>query len=224
MNQKKKHRRGAERLLEERKASSLTPREELEPVRASAHGSEGGREPLKDLRLKGTRRRTRVWVDILLLLLLIAAITGGVFGYRLLQRIYAPKGEDREVILTVELARVDAEILPKYWVINGTVLLTDREGNVGGGTLYTPPIAYESVTDATVPSENTTYKAFTIGVRATAFYREGRGYFLGDVPLLAGESYAIRLNGISTECMITAVYESAEYEAHLAEQTSETDP
>ncbi len=161
------------------------------------------------------RRRGVIFTDILLIVLICGMVVGGFFGYRVLQKIYVPEQQDCEVILLVEIPRLDAEAVPPYWNANAPVYISDAVGN--------EPIARLSdVTSIVKHPTDSNYRTVRLVLRATAQYREGEGYFCGNTQLLAGAVYELRVDGVSASSMITAVYPTAEYEALRAAQTAES--
>ncbi len=222
MSSMKKNRKRGGEALGDRKASSLTPRD---PAQRRRYEGDGRRITLKDARRELERRPTQIWVDLLLILLLLGAIAGGVFGYRILKKAYAPDGEYRDVVFLVEFSSVDAEILPKYWVLNSPVYFAGNAGDVADAHLFDPPDLYYNLPAESGEESAPPRKAFTVAMRTNqenlAYYRKGHGYFLGDEHLLAGSAIQLRVNGISANATIVAVFEADEYVAWVTEQSAQ---
>ena len=155
-----------------------------------------------------TRRKGTVWVDLILLFVLVAVIVGGVLGYRAVKRAYSPVWEERRVVFVVEFPRIDAEILPEYWHVDAPMYTSDKVDDTPLGYLMENPCV-----TATDVIDGRTYKSLRLVMHSTVRYREGQGYYCGDTPILAGLSGTLRVDGVSGNGVITAVYEAAEYAA-----------
>ncbi len=217
------------------KASSLTERETAD---ASSTGKRTSARTFGEGDAStGTgkkRRRGVIIIDILLIVLLCGGIVGGVFGYRALKAAYTPVWEEREMIYCVELLCVDAEALPPYWNVHAPAYASDAADAAPIGYLVdvshmttlpgsSSKIDFSGSAETGTASEPT-YKSVGLVLRTTARYRAGEGYLCGDFSLLAGVSFDIRVDGISTPCMITSVYEEEEYNALMAADTAADTP
>ncbi len=208
---------------EERKASGLDARASGDSTKSgqgAKRKSDARRSGWKDVSGETGRRRAPIWVDILLILLLVALVTGGVLGYRFLKRAYAPEWEEREVVFLVELTRVDEETMPKYWNMNAPVYLSDRADTQPIARLigvpYIASLPALSEDESAEAGDALSYKTIHLTLRATALYRAGNGYYIGEMPLWAGTKQDLRVDGLSTSAMILSVYEAAEYDARTA--------
>ena len=191
----------------DQKLSGLTKRNTVE--------TEGkGRESKKRNPAALTRRGKRLWVSILVDLLLLALVAGlaagGVLGYRALREMYAPEWEIREVIFRVKMENIPPEM----------VRLDEEQGDLAikGQPIWSSERndadmlgTVRDVRTATVVSEEgeITLNVY-LDVTANAYYREGKGYRMGETMLLAGSTGVYRLAGLSAEGMIISVREAAE--------------
>ncbi len=201
----------------ERKASGLSPREAA-PDAGTSRSRVRGHRTASDA--KDSRRRTAIWVDLLLILLLVGIVAGCIFGYRAFKSAYVPEWEDRNVIYVVEFAALDAEILPTYWNLDAPLYINDGEHPTPIGYLVEVPYIATLPADPEAPSE-VVYKTMRFVLRAPATYREGKGYFCGDTPLLAGSTWDLRLDGIAASGTVLSVMEAEEYESMKAAEAAD---
>lgn len=190
------------------KASALTARETVD----SADGSKHPRNHvLGDDAAAGSsgRRGRAIWVDIVLLVVLLAVIVGGALGYRAVKNVYAPAWSERNIVFVVEIPHVDPTIVPNYWHAEAPMYVSDKiDAAPIGYLMYSPYI----LTDV----ENSGYVTVRLIMHVEARYRKGKGYYCGETPILAGLSADFRVDGISGNGMITAVYEADEYAVLMA--------
>ena len=193
------------------KASALTARETAD----SADGGKHARNrAFGDDTAAGSpvRRGRSIWVDVVLLVVLVGVIVGGVLGYRAAKNAYAPAWDERDIVFVVEFSRIDPSILPEFWHAEAPLYVSDKTGTTPIGYLmYSPYISADA--------ENEGYVTVRVIMHAEARYRKGKGYYCGETPILAGLSGDLRVDGISGNGMILAVYEAEEYAAIAAENS-----
>ncbi len=196
----------------DRKASGILLQDKGDTADAGART----RQKRADARRPETiRRKTPVWLDVILILLLLGAIVGGVFAYRFLRSIYAPAWETREVVYVLELSDLDTEILPAYWNRNAPAYASNESAATPIG--YLKDVEYVATLPADGEDETgTERKVLRLTLAATARYREEKGYYVGELPLFAGMSTELRVDGVSTTGLILSVYEAEEYESITA--------
>lgn len=155
------------------------------------------------------KRGNRLWmsivVDLILLAVLAGLVVGCVFGYRALRNYYAPAWETREVVFTVMMEGISPDMV-KY-------------GQDGRPTFSDNPIWSSDRTDADqlghvtdvrtvlVSTEGENTLTLYLTVEATAYYREGMGYRMGETMLLAGTEGSFRLQGLTADGMIISMHE-----------------
>lgn len=189
------------------KASALTARE----TEISADGSKRRNHVLGDdtAACSSARRGRSIWVDVVLLVVLVAVIAGGVLGYRVVKNVYAPAWSERDIVFVVEISHVDPAILPEYWHADAPMYVSDKTDATPIGYLMYSPYIFADV-------ENSGYVTVRLIMHAEARYRKSKGYYRGETPILAGLSGNLRVDGISGNGMITAVYEADEYATLIA--------
>lgn len=194
---------------DDRKLSGFSKR--VRTAQAGEHvASENGRGAKGRGKVLLSRRGNHWWVslliDLALLVVLAGLIVSVVFGYRALRELYAPVWETRDVVFCVEMEGIDPEMV-KY-------------GQDGRPTFVNDPIWSSDRTDAdllgTVTDVRTVLVAWEDGtntltlyltVHAEAYYREGKGYRMGETMLLAGSESVYRLEGMSSEGIIISMHE-----------------
>ena len=156
-------------------------------------------------------------VDIILLLVLAGLIVGAWLGLCALRDLYAPTWETRTVVYCVEIEGIAPDEV-KY-------------GSDGRYIFENKGIWSSAYTDAdflgTVTHVQTVLVAWDDGsntvtlyvtVEADAYYREGKGYRMGETMLLAGVQGDFRLEGMIAHGTIVSMHEKSE------ETTAVTNP
>ena len=189
----------------DRKLSGFSRKNAVEPR------DEGGREGKKQGKTVLAGRGKRLWMAILvdvLFLALVAGLTlGGVYGYRALREMYAPEWEIREVVFRVKMENIPPEMLvmdtaQSDLVIKGKSIWSSEQTDADMLGIV------ENVRTATVSTESSeTVLTMYLDVRASAYYRKGKGYRMGETMLLAGSTGTYRLAGLAAEGMIISVSE-----------------
>ena len=201
-----------------KKASVLTARETAD----AAEGSKRTRNRVfGDDATVGSpsgRRGGAVWVDLILLVVLVAVVVGGVLGYRAVKNAYAPAWEEKEIVFVVELSAIDEAILPDYWHAEAPLYTSNATDAAPLGYLMDRP---EILPTSATAEDGRVCKTVRLALHNKVSYREGQGYFCGNTRILAGLSGDLRIDGISGVGMITAVYEVDEY---VAETTTAQTP
>lgn len=211
----------------DRKLSGLskkTPGEQPDgggtPDKAGKTGKAGkaGKMQARPTLSRGSRRTWLViLVDVLLLALIAGLVVGGIFGYRAVRDIYAPVWEVRDVVFGVKLENIPPEMLEygsggKYVIMNKPIWSSEA----------TDADMLGSITDVhtvTVSTEDSYTVTLYLKVEAKAYYREGKGYRMGETMLLAGTTGTYRMEGLVAEGMIIFMHEADDPLA----QTSWTD-
>ncbi len=198
------------------KASALNAKKVSDTAESGKRGRNrafGGEESV--VGSSSGRRKSTIWVDIVLFVVLVGVIVGGVIGYRAVKNAYAPEWDEREIVFVVEMSSVDAEIVPSYWHADAPMYVsTDADAEPIGYLMKGPDI----FPSTGASDDGRTYKTVRLTLRGTAAYREGQGYYCGNTPILAGLSGNVRVDGISGTGLVVAVYEVDEYAAAFGSQ------
>ena len=221
-----------EDMTEDRKRSGFSKQPRVNPSEEPT--ASGGKRKAKEEGNGVTNlRKKRLWmtllVDLILLAVLFGAVAGGIFGYRALRDWYAPEWELREVVFCVEMQGINPELV-KY-------------GSDGRPTMTGNGIWSSDHTDAdllgTVSSVRTVLVAEADGtntltvyltIEASAYYREGKGYRMGETMLLAGTEGVFRVKGITAPGSIISMHEKQDEpirnpeESTADPESTETDP
>ena len=191
----------------EPKASSLPDSATAHrPASPNAKAGKRGRSGRRAMGRGGSRRWVTLLVDIILLLVLVGLVVGGVFAYRTIRELYAPTWETREVVFEVEMTGIDLDLV-KY-------------GQDGRPTITGHPLWSSDRSDAdhlgTVTDVRTVLVSGEEGenslnlyltVKATAYYREGKGYRMGATMLLAGMEGTFMAQGLVAEGTVISMHE-----------------
>ena len=186
-----------------------------QPAVKNGQPAKEGKESKSRKRRVLARRGRRLWVallvDVILLLLVVGLVVGGVFAYRALRNLYAPVWEMRDVVFGVRIEnlppdRVQALYNPstgQYSVVGNPIWsseLTDADmlGTVTG------------ISTVMISTEDGNTVTLYLEVKAKAYYREGKGYRMGETLLLAGSTGTYRLEGLAAEGMITYMREASD--------------
>ncbi len=207
---------------DDRKASSLTDNTghrsagktaATATVTAAATATESSRNARHAVRDRVRRTGERFWisliVDVLLLCVLAGLIVGGWFGYRALREWYAPTWETRDVVFCVEMQGIAPDMV-KYGQ-DGRPTFTN---NAIWSSNRTNADCLGTVTDVRTVlvawDDGTNTLTLYLTVEATADYREGKGYRMGETMLLAGSKGSYRVQGMTAEGMIISMHEAAD--------------
>lgn len=172
------------------------------------------------------RRDRRLWVsvlvDVILLVVLVGLIVGAWFGIRAVRELYAPTWETRTVVYRVEIEGIAPDEVKyasdgRYVFENKAVWSSEHTDADHLGTVtdaHTVLVAWDD-------GSNTVTLYLT--VEAEAYYREGKGYRMGETMLLAGAKGLFRLEGMTAEGTIVSMHEkSAETEESPTEAPDTT--
>ena len=210
---------------EDRRSSGLP-----DNIRSPMTGSGGNAESVKSAKGTGKvamgRRDRRLWVsllvDVILLLVLVGLIVGAWLGLRALRELYAPTWETRTVVYCVEIEGISPDAVKygsdgRYVFENKGIWSTDRTDADFLGTVTDA----RTVLVAWDDGSNTVTLYLT--VEAEAYYREGKGYRMGETLLLAGNRGDFRLEGMIAQGTIVSMHEKkAETEPQTAPVTNPT--
>ena len=181
-----------------KKASSLDA-----PVSSADHGRKSGKARAKAeeqdfLPASGetNSRKLKWWADLTMVILVVLLLVSGTFGYRFLKnKTIAPTVTEVVVEYRVLLYDVSADAEPDDWC-DRTVRLSTQAEDASLGTVV------EAYWDEKVPC------AVQVTVRATAQHREGYGYCVDSLHLLAGVTSTeaeFELDEVSAKGMIVAL-------------------
>ena len=160
-------------------------------------GRREGQDPL-------SRRRSRAWVaDLVILVLVAAAVVGILYLYRYLRNTYAPVWEKTSVVWTLELKDVDPELIAydrsgDMVLLGKNVYNSEQEDADLLGTVT--DVWLLRVTETGQPDTVTLY----LTVEATASYRAGKGYWMNDTRLLCGDERSFRMAGLEARGTVIA--------------------
>ena len=207
--------------------SSGRPENIRAPRPGAAAPAEGPKSVKGGGRVTVSRRSNRKWVpvlvDVILFLLLAGLVTGAVFGFRALRELYAPTWETRSLVYTVEIQGVDPAAV-KY-NSDGRFIYVDRPL---WSSVYTDADCLGTVTAVSstrVTDENgKSTLTLILTVEADAFYREGKGYRMGETILLAGLSGEFRFEGMTAWGTVISLKEKSELTDGDVTQAADTRP
>lgn len=197
---------------EDRRSSGLP-----EDIRGPMTGSSGTTDPAKGAKGTGKvamgRRDRRLWVsilvDVILLLVLVGLIVGGWFGFRVIRELYAPTWETRTVVYCVEIEGISPDAV-KYGPDGRYVF----ENKGIWSSAYTDADFLGTVTQARTIlvawDDGSNTVTLYVTVEAEAYYREGKGYRMGETMLLAGAQRDFRLEGMAAHGTIVSMHEKSE--------------
>ena len=196
---------------EDRRSSGLP-----DDIRGPMTGSSGTADPAKSA--KGTGkvvrgRRGRLWVsilvDVILLLVLAGLIVGAWLGFRAVRELYAPTWETRTVVYCVEIEGIAPDEV-KYGPDGRYVF----ENKGVWSSAYTDADFLGTVTRAQTVlvawDDGSNTVTLYVTVEAEAYYREGKGYRMGETMLLAGAEGDFRLEGMTAHGTIVSMHEKSE--------------
>ncbi len=152
------------------------------------------------------RRRGRGWVavvvDLLLLCALAGLLVGGWFGYRAIRELYAPTWETRDVVFCVEIQNIAIDSLRyeqgRLSMLDNPIHSSDRTDADHLGTVRDVRIVRADGSDSL-----TLY----LTVEATAHYRQGKGYRMGETMLLAGMEGTYRVDSLVAAGTVISMHE-----------------
>lgn len=176
-------------------------------------GRREGQDPL-------SRRRSRAWVaDLVILVLVAAAVVGILYLYRYLRNTYAPVWEKTSVVWTLELKDVDPELIAydrsgDMVLLGKNVYNSEQEDADLLGTVT--DVWLLRVTETGQPDTVTLY----LTVEATASYRAGKGYWMNDTRLLCGDERSFRMAGLEARGAVISLREATELETATAADTA----
>lgn len=177
------------------------------------HGRREGQDPL-------SRRRSRAWVaDLVILVLVAAAVVGILYLYRYLRNTYAPVWEKTSVVWTLELKDVDPELIAydrsgDMVLLGKNVYNSEQEDADLLGTVT--DVLLLRVTETGQPDTVTLY----LTVEATASYRAGKGYWMNDTRLLCGDERNFRMAGLEARGTVISLREATALETATAADTA----
>jgi hypothetical protein len=150
-------------------------------------------------------------------------VAGGIFGYRALRDWYAPEWEIRDVVFCVEMQGINPDLV-KYGpdgrptMTGNGIWSSDRTDADLLGTVSSVRTVLVAEADGT----NTLTVYLT--VEASAYYREGHGYRMGETMLLAGTEGTFRIKGITAQGCIISMHEKQDEPIRNPEEsTAETE-
>ena len=157
-----------------------------------------------------TRQGNRLWVSLLVDLILLAVVAGAVvgciFGYRAVRELYAPTWETRDVVFSVKMDTIPPDMVKydrdkgQYVIMDNPIWSSDRTDADCLGTVT-------DVRTVLVSTGETNTVTLYLKVEAKAYYREGKGYRMGETLLLAGAEGTYRLEGLTAAGTIISMHE-----------------
>lgn len=190
----------------DRKLSGFSKR--LQPEAAEGVRSSRARGRVVTAR-KGSRMWVSLLVDIVLLAVIAGLITGFVIGYRALRELYAPTWEMRDVVFCVKMDNISPDMVKydrdkgRYVIVNNPIWSSELTDADCLGTV-------KDVRTVLVSTGSANTVSLYLKVEARAYYREGKGYRMGETMLLAGATGIYRLEGLTSEGTIISMHEKAE--------------
>lgn len=177
------------------KASGITPDTGLTPV------VENKKKIRKAPKVKKPQKKgLPIALDILIVIVLLAAIVGFVFGVNALTEYFSTRYAQRQVMYTVLAEDVKAEIaFDKY---GDCVVLPDSEVYLAQGDQNTSMGRVLSVSVKT--NDDGTVDIYTV-VRVTADYNYTLGYFVDQTKIAVGKAYTYRFSGLVSDAVIVAL-------------------
>ena len=181
-------------------------------------GRDGGRKTKSRGHTALMRRNKRLWVsllvDIILLVLVVGLIVGGIFGYRAVRELYAPVWEVRDVVFGVQMENIPPELVRldsegQYAIVDNPIWSSELTDADMLGTV-------KDLRTVLVTTEERNTVTLYLKVEASAYYREGKGYRMGETLLLAGSTGTYRLEGLAAEGTIIFMHEKSDKNAHTS--------
>jgi hypothetical protein len=111
-----------------------------------------------------------------------------------------------------EMVEYDAQ-KGKYYIVGGSIWSSDATDADLLGTVT--DIRTALISTETDGREETVLTLY-LQVHASAYYREGKGYRMGETMLLAGSSGTYRLEGLTAEGTIIFMHETNDKQAHTS--------
>ena len=168
----------------------------------------------------GDRGRSNKWIalvgDIMLLAIVICLVVSGVFAYLAIRDLYAPVWETREVVFCVKMENIPPDMVKfdqekvKYAIVDNPIWSSEKTDADQLGTVV-------DVRTVLVTTGDVNTVTLYLEVEATAYYREGKGYRMGETMLLAGTEGTYRLEGLTAYGTMISMHEKAD-------ETQETTP
>lgn len=210
--------------VDDRKASSFHENPGAGSGRSAAT-PQGGRESRDPLRRRDKRLWRAILVDVILLLVIAGVLVGAWFGYRAIRDVYAPTWETRAVVFTVRMENINPDMVKYHQdgrisFTDNPIWSSDRTNADRLGTVTRVTSELVSHVDENGEEQNTL--TLTLTVEATADYREGKGYRMGETLLLAGLEGDFRVEGMVAPGMIMTMHEKADETTPDTE--ADTDP
>ncbi len=173
------------------KASSIAPEATLAPVS----------EPKKKIRKapkikKPAKKGLPIAVDILIVVVLIAAITGAVWGIFALTEYFSTRYAQKQITYTLLAEDVRAELAID--AEGECVVLSDTDVFMAEGE-NTPMGRVQSV--SVKNNEDGTVDLYVV-VRTKADYNYTLGYFADKVKIAVGKAYTYRFSGLVSDAVI----------------------
>ena len=212
------HQNGNDLHDRDQKISGFSKRLHVE--QAEENAVESGRSAKSNGKKVFGRRNGRFWlsllVDLILLAVLAGVVVGCVFGYRALRDLYAPEWETREVVFCVKMENIPPDMVKfdqekvKYAIVDNPIWSSEKTDADQLGTVV-------DVRTVLVTTGDVNTVTLYLEVEATAYYREGKGYRMGETMLLAGTEGTYRLEGLTAYGTMISMHEKAD-------ETQETTP
>ncbi len=191
----------------DRKLSDLPKRGRSEQAADAGRGTRG-RGPVAVNR-QGNRWWVSLLVDLVILAVVAGLVMGFVFAFRAVRELYAPTWEVRPVIFDVKMEGIPPDMVKydqekaQYTIMNNPIWSSEQTDADCLGTVV-------DVRTVLVSTGEFNTVTLYLRVEADAYYREGKGYRMGETLLLAGAEGVYRLEGLAAEGMIISMHERSE--------------
>ncbi len=188
-------------IADDQKASSIAPENAPSPV---AETKKKIRKAPKVKKKKQNKKGIPVVLDILIMILMLAAIAGAAFGIYAATKYFSTRYTEAEITYTLLLRDVDPEIAlddrGKCTVpLNSSVYLADEQGGYVLGKVMSTGIEVNASEDPNAPVD------VYVVVRTTANYNHTLGYFVEQTKIAVGKSYLCRFENLMGEAVIVGL-------------------
>ncbi|MBE6675283.1 MAG: hypothetical protein E7594_00430 [Ruminococcaceae bacterium] len=185
---------------DDQKASSITPDASLVPA---GETKKKIRKAPKVKKKNTNKKGIPIVLDILIVILLLAAIGGAAFGIYAAGKYYSTRYTETEITYTLLLRDVDVSIAlddrgKSIIPLNSTVYLADEQGGYVLGKVMSTGVQRSE------EDENAPVDVYVV-VRTNANYNHTLGYFVEQTKIAVGKSYVCRFEGLMSEAVIVGL-------------------
>lgn len=185
---------------DDQKASSISPDASLAPA---GETKKKVRKAPKVKKKSTNKKGIPIVLDILIVILILAAIGGAVFGIYAMGNYYSTRYTETEITYTLLLRDVDVSIAlddrgKSVIPLNSTVYLADEQGGYVLGKVMSTGVQRGG------EDENAPVDVYVV-VRTDANYNHTLGYFVEQTKIAVGKSYVFRFEGLMSEAFIVGL-------------------